>query len=232
MGYMSNFPIWSISKWRDFEQCPAMYHAKHVTKEWIEAPNDAMERGKKIHKTLEEAIKYELALPPELAHVKPTIDGYLAVKPAGGALYPEMKFGVTNNFDRCDFFEDANLRVRVVLDVFLKLNSNILITDWKTGKYKPEHREDAEFYAGLTKLCFEGEEAHAHYHYVDEPHNSFTVQAEDIHRKLGVWWQKFRYADEQIASGNVPRERCNACKWCGAHKCPNNQNQKIKVLNV
>lgn len=232
MGYMSNLPIWSISKWRDFEACPAMYAAKYITKEWVEAPNDAMERGKKIHKTLEEAVKYELELPADLAHAKPTVDSFLAMKPAGAAIYPEMKFGVDIDFKRCDFFEAPNLRVRIVLDVFLMHQERLLITDWKTGKYKPEHKEDAQFYGGLGNLAFEAKETFVHYNYLDEPHNCFTDRAENIPSNMKVWWQKFDYADKMIASGNIPATRCNNCKWCGAFKCPNNQNQKIKVQNV
>lgn len=231
MAY-SNHRIWSISKWRDFEACPAMFVAKHETKEWHEAPNDAMERGKKLHKVLEEAIKYELELPPELVHVKPTIDSFLATKPAGAALYPEMKFGVTKDFQRCEFFEHPELRVRCVLDVFLSLNGNVLITDWKTGKYKGEHKEDAQFYGACASSCFESNNVHVHYNYLDEPHNCFTDRAEAVPHVLKSWWQKFDYADKVLAQENVPRTQCNNCMWCGAYKCPNNKNKKLVAAGL
>lgn len=228
---MFEYPIWSLSKWRDFEQCPAMYYAKNVSKKWKDFPNDAMERGRKMHKLLEDSIKYDLELPAELQHMEPAIKSIVGMRAAGAAVYPEMKFGVSKQYGKVEFFDGERLRVRLVLDVFVKDDNKLLIIDWKTGKAKTEHKEDAEFYGALAHICFGPTSTSVMYSYIDAPEATFMVdcgaQATEV---AATWWKKFDYADRIIAGGNPPVEPCNACSWCGAYECPKNRNKKLGVV--
>ena len=221
--------IWSISKWRDFEQCPRMCRAKHVIKVgWQEQPNEAMERGKRIHKALEEAIKYNLELPNELAHMRPVVESFVAMKPQGWAVYPEMKFGVSGSFGKVDFFDGEDLRVRCVLDLFVQRPGKTLIVDWKSGKRKDEHEQDAEFYGAMTHLAFGGEnETSSMYCYVDDLPRTFETTPKESWKIAAAWWKKFDYAEQLILIENAPATPCNACAWCGDGSCQYNKNRKL-----
>ena len=223
-----NIPVWGISKWRDFETCPAMYHAKYITKEWKDTPNGAMERGRRVHKAFEDAIKYELKLPAEFEAHQPTVDGLVAMKLNGATVVPEFKFGVSANYGRVDYFDGDRLRVRCGLDVYvLDGKRRALIIDWKTGKPKQDHRQDAEFYGACVHTTLGSLATDVLYYYVDEPSANFLIPITDATAELSNWWQKFDYADKLIASGNIPANTCNACSWCGAFKCPRNKNRKL-----
>lgn len=228
MTSMHKYPVWGISKWREFEQCPRMYHAKNVAKRWRDTPNDAMVRGKQMHKALEDAIKYDLALPDELKHMDQLIEGLKVMRSQGMAVYPEMKFGVDIGFKRVDFFDGENLRVRCVLDLFVQDKDRLFLGDWKTGKKKEEHEEDAKFYASLTYLAFEAHDATMAYYYLDDIKASFSIDVNKAYEVAANWWKKFDYADKLVASDNIPATTCNACKWCGDWTCPHNKNDKIK----
>ena len=230
MKKFNEFPVWSISKWRDFETCPRMYHAKNVTKRWHDSPSDAMDRGKRIHKHMEDAIKYDIELPQEIRHMTPLVEAFVALRSDGGAVYPEMKFGASIQYQKVEFFDGERLRVRFVLDLYVNHNNRTLVVDWKTGKRKPEHEEDAKFYAAFTHTCFGATDTSVQYHYVDNPVDSFNVglepgEAADL---AAAWYKKFDYADKIIAAENIPAIPCNAYKWCGAWECPHNKNRKIQ----
>ena len=237
--------IWGISKWRDFEQCPRMCRKKHVTKQWKEAPNEAMERGKKLHKALEESIKYDLALPPELAHMDGMVKQFIRMRGQGIAVYPEMKYGVSTLFKKVEFFDGDNLRVRCVLDLFVQEDpkvspgdglpqspdefGKILVVDWKSGKRKDEHEQDAEFYGAMTHLAFGGlYRTTSMYAYIDNMADTFTKPIENAHAIASNWWQKFDYADKLILVEEAPATPCNACAWCGDVTCKFNKNKKLK----
>jgi len=222
-----NIPIWGISKWRDFEQCPAMYYAKNVTKEWKDFPNDAMNRGRQVHKSLEDAVKYELQLPEELARFNAFVGNVIEARNGGATVVPEHKFGMSIDYQRTPFFEGNNLRVRLALDLYIEKDRHVVIIDYKTGKHKTEHEEDAEFYGAATHMTHGALTTEVQYLYVDHPECSFSKHIEDSALIMSNWWKKFEYADKLIAGGNPPRTPCNACSWCGAFKCPNNKNRKL-----
>lgn len=222
-----SYPVWGISKWRDFEQCPAMYYAKHISKEWKEAPNDAMERGSAVHKRFEEAVNYELQLPEELARFQPFVDGCVQLKAQGASVVPEFKMGMRIDFTRCDYFRDEKLRIRAAFDLYVEQKRSVMLVDYKTGKFKPSHKEDAEFYSAVGHMTTGALKTEMTYLYVDEPQNSFKFECVDAPLVMANWWKKFDYADKIIASGNVPANSCNACAWCGAFKCPKNRNKKL-----
>ena len=226
---MSDLFVWGLSKFRDFETCPAMFHAKYITKEWIDTPNSAMERGSWVDKQLEDAVKYDLMLPNELAGLQPFVDACCAMKgQAGVFVTPQLKLGLSVNYQRVDYFKGDRLRARAMFDLSIEDNGKFKLIDYKTGKYKPFHLGDAEFYGAMCHVGLGSLSTEVAYLYVDEPHNCFSHQVTDAPLVLANWYKKFEYADKQVAAGNIPANSCNACAWCGNYKCPKNRNQKLK----
>lgn len=225
---MNTIPVWGISKWRDFEECPAKYVAKYITKEWVETPNEAMLRGQAMHKVLEEAVKYQLRLQGGLARFQPFVDGVLSMRGVGAAVVPEMKVGLSINYQSVNYFDGDRLRVRCAYDLFVEKDRKAEVYDYKSGKAKAHHREDAEFYGAVAHMITGALETHVSYLYMDNPAESFRIKIEDAPAVLSNWFQKFDYADNQVASGNVPICPGRQCSWCGAVKCQKNQNPKIR----
>lgn len=225
---MSDF-VWGLSKFRDFETCPAMFYAKYVTKEWVDTPSAAIERGNWVDRQLEDAVRYDLQLPEELIKLQPFVDACASMKRQGLSVTPQLKMGLAVDFTRVDYFKGSRLRARAMFDLSIENDRHFQLYDYKTGKYKAFHNGDAEFYGAMCHVGLGALSTDVAYLYVDEPQNCFTHKVKDAALVLANWWKKFDYADKQIAAGNIPAVTNHACGWCGNYKCPRNKNPKLEA---
>lgn len=244
--------VWGVSRLRDLKVCPAMFVAKYEPpKRWVETGSPAMDRGSKVHSDLENSLKYDLQLPAELESsiAGDFVELLLQIKERGGALMPEAKFGLDSSFNKVDFFKGQDLRARVGLDVYANDNGFAQVIDWKTGRYKPEHREDAMFYGAAAFCVFKPRQLSATYVYIDNPRDSFTIPIEKPEAILTSYWGQFDRADEYLDSpGKVgkgdtvgvsgalrrddpPMNPGMHCNWCGDVECPHNKNDAAKALH-
>lgn len=236
--------VWGVSRLRDLKVCPQMFVSKYEPpKSWVETGSPAMDRGSKIHTELENSLKYDLQLPPEL---EAGIGGdfcemLLQIKERGGSLLPECKFGLDINYNKVDFFKAVDLRARVGLDVYANDNGYAQVIDWKTGRYKPEHRDDAMFYGAAAFIAFKPRQLAATYVYIDNPRDSFTIPIEKPEAIMTAYWGQFDRADEYLDSpakgkegvlrrDEPPMNPGAYCNWCGDVECPNNKNDKAKEM--
>jgi len=227
--------VWGVSRIRDLKVCPRMYISKYETKpkRWVEVPSPQMDRGSRIHKTLEDSIKYDLALEKELTSVDGFVQQLVTWKNEGIVVLPEFKFGLTTTFNRCDFFSDPALRVRAALDVFVKDDRKLLIIDWKTGRYKPEHRFDARFYGAATWVSTPNVDSCAViYPYIDNPADTFQETIQKPEAIMTDAYDSFDKADAYLdkLDGKLPMNPGGHCNWCGDIECQNNKNAKAKEL--
>lgn len=227
--------VWGVSRIRDLHLCPRMYVARYEWKRWAaEDENDAMIRGKRFHGTVEEAIKYGLALPhePMFDNVADYVYMLCDMKDAGILVLPEHKFGVDVNFARVDFFRAPGLRARVGLDVYVNDNGKALVIDWKTGRYKPEHLIDADFYGAATAISHGVRSLEVQYVYADDPQCSFSRVIEDAKGMMTAFWSTFQKADDYLSTRleQPPVNPGKHCGWCGDITCPHNKNDKAKAV--
>ncbi len=227
--------VWGVSRLRDLRVCPAMFVCKYENKQaWVETPNPQMERGSKVHKGLEEAINYDVVLDDrEYGSVVPFVDSLQQMKHDGTAIViAEHKFGMNIAYQKVDFFRAANLRVRLALDVYVNMNAKLLLIDWKTGRFKPEHQEDALFYGAFTEIGQAGRDTTVQYVYLDEPQNTFAVHIDDSNALVRKYYADFEEADEYLDKwkGKEPVNPGRQCNWCGNVACPKNTNDKAKML--
>lgn len=232
--------VWGVSRLRDLRTCPGWYVAKYETKKWVETPSPAMERGSKIHSQLEEAIKYGVVLPKEMDHVAPFVYGLCDAKKAGAMVEAELKFGLDTDGNPVDFFRAPNLRARLALDVGANMFNRALAVDWKTGRWKPEHNEDALFYGAGLCMLLKPASCIAQYIYVDNMEQSFDIEIEKPDDIIDVYLAKFDAADDYLDSVNKsgvirlidpPLNPGTQCKWCGNVECDNNQNDQAKAIS-
>lgn len=232
--------VWGVSRLRDLRVCPGWYVAKYETKKWIETPSPAMERGTKVHRQLEEAIKYGVLLPKELDHVAPYAYGLCDAKKNGAMVEAELKFGLDVDGNPVDFFKAPGLRARLALDVGANMFNRALAVDWKTGRWKPEHNDDALFYGASLCMLLKPASCIAQYIYVDNMEQSFDIEIEKPDEIIDSYLDKFEYADHYLdgvgKNGMVrlvdpPLNPGNQCKWCGNVECENNRNDEAKAIS-
>lgn len=238
------YRVWGVSRIRDLKQCPAMYCAKYETKQWVDTPNPQMERGSAVHSSIENTLNYDIHLEGEAAKMpvaQQWTTALLEMKHNGVLVAPEFKFGLDRNFNKVDFFRAPDLRARVGLDVLVNNSGKGLIIDWKTGRYKPEHQTDADFYGAAAAVAIRTRTMDAMYVYLDEPHNTFTRAIEKPEEMMLEFWRSFdaadQYLDSEGADGQIrlvspPMNPGKHCNWCGNVACPKNTNDKAKALAV
>lgn len=242
---MTNFinpRVWGVSRIRDLHQCPRMFVAKYEWKKWVqEDESDAMRRGSRFHSTVEESIKYDVIMPdePMFNNVRDYVDMLCGMKRAGITVVPEHKFGVDVSFNRVDFFRAQGLRARVGLDVYVNDNGKALVIDWKTGRYKPEHINDADFYGAATFITHKPQTLEVQYIYADDPQCSFSRVIEKPEAMMTEFWRTFDKADEylegegedgEIRLVSPPVNPGKYCSYCGDVTCPQNKNDKAKQM--
>lgn len=231
--------VWGVSRLRDFKICPEMFLAKYVTKNWVDTEGPAIIRGKKIHKEIEDTLKYDLQINQacEWASVIPYVQGLLQMKYKGAAVLPEYKFGLDVRMQPVEFFKGPDLRARIMEDVYVNRSGRVLNIDWKTGRYKPEHRGDGMFYAAANALAAEAPDSETQYIYIDEPQNSFSVKVEDPVGTMQQYYRQFEAAEEILDGGKVPEFVVEAdglkipgsqCRYCGNLACGYNKNTNAK----
>lgn len=240
------YRVWGVSRLRDLKVCPCMYVAKYESnkRDWVETPNPQMERGSAVHSGMENTIKYGIHLEgpaAELVEAHKWTRQLLSMKDGGLLVEPEFKFGLDKNFNKVDFFRAPDLRARVGLDVLVNDSGKGLIIDWKTGRYKPEHQTDADFYGAATAVALRTRTMDAMYVYLDEPHNNFVREIAKPEAMMIDFYKSFDAADQYLDSegknGEIrlvdpPKNPGSHCNWCGNVKCSSNTNQKAKALAI
>lgn len=160
MAYQKKLTSWSYSRYNDYTQCPAKAKYKHIDK-LKEPGNDAMARGSAIGKLAEQFLKGQLKkLPVELKLFK---DDFLAGQKLGKKrtliTVVEDTWAFTKDWVLTTWDDWTGCWLRVKLDwAFSTDHETLFITDWKTGKFRPEevfkYLEQLEIYAmgGLLKF--------------------------------------------------------------------------------
>lgn len=146
---MSKIPVkqitsWSFSRYSDYKQCPLKAKLKHIDK-IVEPPNDAMARGAYIHTQAEKFIKGEIkTLPSELklfggefkalkARYKKKINGMVV----------EDNWAFTEDWTQTQWNNWVACWVRIKLDcAHHQDDETLVVTDWKTGKFREDQNED------------------------------------------------------------------------------------------
>lgn len=146
------FTSWSFSRWVDYTLCPLKAKLAHITK--IREPkNDAMVRGAAIHDQARDYIRGTLKkLPIELKPVKAELDFIkkLFKKKVLGAIVEE-DWAFTKDWNQTQWNDWTGCVLRVKLDAahYEDDGDTLVVTDWKTGKFR---ETDVELYLAQLEL--------------------------------------------------------------------------------
>lgn len=168
---VKQFTSWSYSRYADYQQCPLKASLKHLHK--IQEPgNAAMARGAEIGKAAEVYIKGGTAkLRPELKAFakdfkafrtlykklnlrpdKPRTTTMLGQKVGPYPMTVEDTWAFTKDWAQTTWNDWVGCWVRIKLDCAHEVKGDVLVvTDFKTGKFRPEmnesYLEQLELYA-------------------------------------------------------------------------------------
>lgn len=230
------FTSWSYSRFSDYTQCPQRASYKHLLKLPEGPPSPAMARGAEIDKAGEDYIKGVTAkLRPELntfkadfAAARKLYANRVKLGARGMAPVVQETWAFRRDWSRT-VFNDWNgcaLRIKVDLATW-STDTQLDITDWKTGKFKPEmnekYLEQLELYALGAFMWFDHlETVTARLAYTDLgitfPHQEplAWTRAGDLRALKAKWEKRVKpmLADKRFA----PRPSNDACRFCAYSK--------------
>lgn len=218
---------WSYSRLSTWTQCP--FKAKLLMIDKLKEPtNAAMERGSDIHKKLEVYMSADKGkVFKEMGPYKSYLSHLRKNKKNYKAFATEMQVAFNKELKQVDWFAwDAWLRA--ILDLYiLEDDSKAIIIDYKTGRRKNEHVDQADMYAAvfylLNKDTFNKDgELSVQFLYVDQPNieemleKTYNLKTCEKHLKRFLKMGKAMTKDEAFI-----KKPSNNCKWCHFRKSNN-----------
>jgi hypothetical protein len=127
-----NMPTWSYSSLKTFQQCPKKYFHIKVAKDVVDRPHESAMYGSAVHKAAEDHVAEGVPIPAKYDYIVPTIE---ALKKIPGEKYCEIKLGVTEKLEACDYsFPDAWWHGIVDLLIVNEDDGIAHMVDYKTSK--------------------------------------------------------------------------------------------------
>lgn len=219
---------WSYSRYSTYKQCPLKLKLSAIDK-IQEPPNDAMKRGIMVHELAEAYIKGTSAkLAPELKLMADELKKLRQLyKRRQQSMAVEDNWAFTKDWDETAWNNWTECWVRIKLDCAHHLDdTTLIVTDWKTGKFRAEQNEDyveqLELYALSAMLLHEHiNEVRPRLAYTDQ--GRFYPDPNNESEKLLVWtrkdipslkktWEK-RVKPMMSDTTFAPRPN-NRCHWC------------------
>jgi putative RecB family exonuclease len=223
---------WSFSRYSTYKQCPLKFKLSAIDK-INEPPNAAMARGAAIHDLAEKFIKGAAkTLAPELKSFEKEFKRLRAMfKKIGQSMVVEDQWAFTKEWDQTQWNNWTQCWVRIKLDCAHHEADNVLVvSDWKTGKFRKEMNEDyveqLELYAlsalilhnhideVLPRLVYT-DQGRIYPNGTDEPILSY--KRADIPRLKKLWEKRTRAMMNDTIFAPRPNDKCVWC-WYGQSK--------------
>ena len=224
---------WSFSRYSDYKQCPFKFKLKHLDR-IKEPPNDAMARGAEIHDKAEGYIKGTIKrIPKELKQFEDEIKRLKKIyknrdeKPPFGEppeIVVEDTWAFTREWDQTQWDNWVHCFVRIKLDCAVVEEDDVLvITDWKTGKFRPDninsYIEQLELYALAALLLYPSVKViRPRLVYLDygiifplEEDDPIEFTQKDL-KKLRKTWAK--RTKPMLTDQSFKPQPNNFCRWC------------------
>lgn len=215
---------WSFSRYNTYKQCPLKLKLSAIDR--IREPgNEAMARGDAIHKLAEKYIKGEgRTMPPELKLFGDEIKKLRAqYKEKINGMVVEDNWSFTKDWDETQWDDWIHCWLRIKLDcAHHEDDETLIITDWKTGKFRiemnEEYVEQLELYALAALLLHEHiQQVKPRLAYLDlgitypEAGKELVFTRVDIPRLKKLWEKRTK----PMLSDKVFAPRPNdKCRWC------------------
>ena len=225
---MSNRLAWSYSRIERFRKCQLQsFWMDYAPKEdkVKQPPKDIFEKGKKMHKCMEDSLTRGTPLPSalpvpggqvvKLDHLQPVVDTLRSYD----KIWAEHQMAFTKDLKPTGWFDD-DVWCRVIWDAAGRRGPRIDLCDFKSGRPWPATDQLELFAASAFRMFPDVEEVHTYFIYME--HKKFTHETFYRSSEHHIW-QKFGEQAEQIViadeTGNwEPNPSDFNCKWCPVPK--------------
>jgi hypothetical protein len=221
----TNITSWSFSRYSVYRQCPQK--AKYLYIDKLPEPQDPtgpLARGAAIHTLAENFIKGKIArLPKELEKFKDEFNALKKqYKKAINGMVVEDSWAFTKSWSETAWNDWINCWVRIKIDCAHHLDpETLMVSDWKTGKYRQElteeYQEQLELYA-LSALLLHPhiKEVHCRLVYLDtgdvHPQAGPLVWCRDDIEYLQALWTK--RVTPMLKDKKFAPKANDKCRWC------------------
>lgn len=207
----------SHSALKQFEQCPKQYNMQRVTREVKASFGEASIYGNRIHEHLEERLRDKTPLPPESSKFEALC---AAFENMPGELLAEQELTLNEKLEITGWWDD-DAWFRTKIDVLVLNSPTAVVTDWKTGKHRPDP----------SQLDLSALQIFKHYPDINEVKASFIwlkdMRIDNFKVDRGqapALWNTFlgrvKRIEAALEQDNWPARPSGLCPWCPAkHIC-------------
>lgn len=206
---------YSYSRIATYRQCPAKFKYAYIDKPEVAElpPSPAMERGTKIHDSIEAYMNRsnEFMHPDIHANYGQFMH---SIREEHKDVRPEFKWGITWEYEPVDYDHPAvMLRGFVDLLVLPEEGDELIIYEWKTGNKYPEHTGQSFMYAVAMLSHFpQYEKAQTYITYLDKQDFVSTMYPRSM---MFEYKPALRREIAQIADETRwPTKPSFKCQWC------------------
>jgi len=210
---------WSYSSLTSFETCPRKHYHTNVAKDYTEPPSDAMVWGQKVHKALEDRIGKGKRLRDGMDKYEKLAVRFDDMREKGVTVIAEQKVCLTEDLQPTEFFaKDA--WVRGIFDVVAIQGKTAEITDWKTGKRKPDNAQ-LELFAALAFSTYDVEKVSTKFVWLKE--KSVDKDSFIASDQTAIWEEYMPRVDrfkDSYDSNDWPERPSGLCRgYCPVRDC-------------
>lgn len=202
-----NIKAWSYSRYAVYQQCPYKAKLLYIDKH-KEPSNEAMDRGSKIHSAIERYLKGEDA---ELCSSVKCCREFITKLRDKEDIESELSVAINKDLHLVGWFDrDAWLRLKV--DAIYKADDTVHIIDFKTGKERESHVEQAEVYSMAGQLLYPGKRVIVTFLYVDSGKDTnYAYSPARVKELFNEWVKRGEYLCSKTSFQKKPSVLCG---WC------------------
>lgn len=196
----------SYSKYSLFNQCAKKFKYIYIDK-LKEPPSEILERGTKLHKEMEDYIRFSGMPVPECAK-----DFEPFVKALQGMAIVEDFWNAGPDFKPLPSFHSDILFVGKV-DAHVVIDSTLLVVDWKTGKVRDKQMDQLELY-GLLGLHRYPDVKEVELNLVYLDHDTIVTHIftrSELPRLEAMWSARIKPFQDAL---EFPASVTALCGWC------------------
>jgi hypothetical protein len=208
--------VYSYTMLNTADNCLHKAYRQYVKKDlkFVETPE--MKFGNEVHSAMEYRIGGK-PLPESMRHWEPLVAVYAERK-----AIPEMKLGITREGKPTGFF-DKDVFFRGKADVVLRNGQAAFLGDWKTGSSKYENPFELECQAvGVHAAMPNLRKIAGHYIWLKENRTGEVYDLTDTRSAWAKINNKVEVIEDNMKSGEWPKNKNPLCGWCPVLDCENN----------
>jgi hypothetical protein len=217
----TSIKAWSYSALTNFESCPKKFWHYRIKKDYKDEGGEASRYGDHVHKSINNYLVHNVALPLDLVHMQKVVDVYKNMK--SDRLISEQQLAINSDYEPTGWF-DKDVYCRAIIDAIFIHQDLALLVDWKTGKMKDDGATQLRLAACILMLHIP-EVNKVAMRYVWLAHKGKTTNFTMTRKDMPAVWNelspRLRRYQHAHAHDEFPASPSGLCrKWCNITSCP------------